>query len=95
VDVLTDSSKKGIVVIGSSLANGNSSTVNTNRRWPDYLARRLNQENSDLTIMNAGISANQLINSLPDKGENAFARLERDVFNQSGVKAVVLHQGLN
>ncbi|MGM0830522.1 MAG: SGNH/GDSL hydrolase family protein [Bacillota bacterium] len=95
VDVLTDSSKKGIVVIGSSLANGNSSTVNTNRRWPDYLARRLNQENSDLTIMNAGISANQLINSLPDKGENAFARLERDVFNQSGVKAVILHQGLN
>ncbi|WP_282138454.1 SGNH/GDSL hydrolase family protein [Rossellomorea aquimaris] len=95
VDTLADSSVKGIVVMGSSIANGNSSTVNKNRRWPDYLARRLKQKDSDLTIMNAGISGNQLINSLPDKGENAYARLERDVFNQSGVKAVILHQGLN
>lgn len=95
VDTIADSSVKGIVVMGSSIANGNSSTVNKNRRWPDYLARRLNQKDSDLTIMNAGISGNQLINSLPDKGENAYARLERDVFNQSGVKAIILHQGLN
>jgi lysophospholipase L1-like esterase len=95
VDTLADSSVKGIVVMGSSIANGNSSTVNKNRRWPDYLARRLKQKDSDLTIMNAGISGNQLINSLPDKGENAYTRLERDVFNQSGVKAVILHQGLN
>jgi lysophospholipase L1-like esterase len=95
VDTLADSSVKGIVVMGSSIANGNSSTVNKNRRWPDYLARRLKQKDSDLTIMNAGISGNQLINSLPDKGKNAYTRLERDVFNQSGVKAVILHQGLN
>ncbi|MGD6849163.1 SGNH/GDSL hydrolase family protein [Rossellomorea aquimaris] len=95
VDTLADSSVKGIVVMGSSIANGNSSTVNKNRRWPNYLARRLKQKDSDLTIMNAGISGNQLINSLPDKGENAYTRLERDVFNQSGVKAVILHQGLN
>ncbi|WRP08911.1 SGNH/GDSL hydrolase family protein [Rossellomorea aquimaris] len=95
VDTLADSSVKGIVVMGSSIANGNSSTVNKNRRWPDYLARRLKPKDSDLNIMNAGISGNQLINSLPDKGENAYARLERDIFNQSGVKAVILHQGLN
>jgi lysophospholipase L1-like esterase len=96
VDVSADDSLRGsIVVIGSSIANGNKSTEDTNRRWPDFLARRLNQDQSDLTIMNAGISGNQLINSQPDKGENALARLHRDVFSQQGVKALILHQGLN
>jgi lysophospholipase L1-like esterase len=96
VDVAADDSLKGsIVVIGSSIANGNKSTVNTNRRWTDYLARRLKQEQSELTVMNAGISGNQLINSRPDKGENTLTRLQRDVFSQQGVKALILHQGLN
>ncbi|MCR8851129.1 GDSL-type esterase/lipase family protein [Rossellomorea sp. SC111] len=96
VDVPADDSLRGaIVVIGSSIANGNKSTEDTNRRWPDHLARRLNQDQSDLTIMNAGISGNQLINSHPDKGENTLARLQRDVFSQQGVKALILHQGLN
>ncbi|MCC5804342.1 GDSL-type esterase/lipase family protein [Rossellomorea vietnamensis] len=96
VDVSSDDSLRGaIVVIGSSIANGNKSTEDTNRRWPDYLAKRLNQDQSDWTIMNAGISGNQLINSQPDKGENALARLQRDVFSQQGIKALILHQGLN
>ncbi|WP_188456471.1 SGNH/GDSL hydrolase family protein [Virgibacillus oceani] len=98
VDVMPDPSVNGaIVVMGSSIANGNHSTVNANHRWPDYLAKRLKQENAatKMSVLNAGISANQLINSEPDKGENALARLERDVFSQTGVKAVILHQGLN
>ncbi|MEC5422551.1 SGNH/GDSL hydrolase family protein [Virgibacillus sp. C22-A2] len=98
VDVIPDPPVKGaIVVLGSSIANGNHSTVDANHRWPDFLATRLNQDTSgiNMSVLNAGISANQLINSKPDKGENAFARLERDVFSQSGVKAVILHQGLN
>ncbi|MGP4107751.1 SGNH/GDSL hydrolase family protein [Virgibacillus sp. L01] len=98
VDVVADSSVKGsLVVVGSSIANGNHSTVNANHRWPDYLAKRFNQDSSDvkMSVLNAGISANQLINSHSDKGENALARLERDVFSQTGVKAVILNQGLN
>lgn len=98
VDVLADSSVQGsIVVLGSSIANGNYSKVNANHRWPDYLANRMNNENTDnqMSILNAGISANQLINSPPEKGENALSRLERDVFSQTGVKGVILHQGLN
>ncbi|WP_028783535.1 SGNH/GDSL hydrolase family protein [Thalassobacillus devorans] len=98
VDVLTDASVKGaVVVLGSSIANGNYSKINANHRWPDYLANRMNQESmgNKMSVLNAGISANQLLNSPPEKGENALARLERDVFSQTGVKGVILHQGLN
>ncbi|PAV27941.1 hypothetical protein CIL05_18890 [Virgibacillus profundi] len=98
VDVIPDSPVNGaIAVVGSSIANGNFSTLNENRRWPDFLAKRLNGENSDLrmSVLNAGISANQLLKSPPEKGEHVLARLERDVFSQSGIKAIILHAGLN
>lgn len=96
VDVVADPSVKGgLVVVGSSIANGNHSTVNANHRWPDYLAKRFSTSEVKMSVLNAGISANQLINSHSDKGENALARLERDVYSQTGVKAVILNQGLN
>lgn len=98
VDVIPDSSVKGaIAVVGSSIANGNYSTLNANHRWPDFLAKRFNHAGSDINIsvLNAGITANQLLNSPPEKGEHVLARLDRDVFSQSGIKGVILHAGLN
>ncbi|TDL31032.1 SGNH/GDSL hydrolase family protein [Jeotgalibacillus sp. S-D1] len=98
VDVTAASTEdEALVIVGSSIENGNYSTVDANHRWSDFLAKRLNQKASvnHISVLNAGISANQLINSSMDKGENTLARLERDVFSQSGVKAVILHQGLN
>ncbi|WP_143414583.1 SGNH/GDSL hydrolase family protein, partial [Halobacillus massiliensis] len=98
VDVIADSSVKGaLVVVGSSIANGNYSEVNANHRWPDYLADRMNSEDPavKLSVLNAGLSANQLIDSPPEKGENALDRLERDVFDQTGVKGILLHMGEN
>ncbi|MGA9289728.1 MAG: SGNH/GDSL hydrolase family protein [Anaerobacillus sp.] len=92
-----DSIDGSVVVVGSSIANGNYSTLNANHRWPDYLADRMNEENSKvkMSVLNAGISANHLINSESGKGENALARLDRDVFSQPGVQAVILHEGIN
>ncbi|WP_254434192.1 SGNH/GDSL hydrolase family protein [Halobacillus sp. Marseille-Q1614] len=98
VDVTADPSVKGaLVVLGSSIANGNYSEIDANNRWPDYLADRMNSEDAEvkMSVLNAGISANQLINSPPEKGENALDRLDRDVFSQTGVEGVILHQGLN
>ncbi|MCA1011985.1 SGNH/GDSL hydrolase family protein [Halobacillus halophilus] len=98
VDVMADSSVKGsIVVMGSSIANGNYSTVNADHRWPDYLAQRMNQESekNKLSVLNAGVSGNHLINSGSERGENALARLERDVFNETAVTSLIFHQGLN
>ncbi|WP_172370024.1 SGNH/GDSL hydrolase family protein [Sporosarcina jiandibaonis] len=98
VDVIPDSAVNGAVAaVGSSIANGNYSTLNKNRRWPDFLANRFNEENSEvkMSVLNAGVSANQLLNSPPEKGEHVLARLDRDVFSQSGLTALILHAGLN
>ncbi|SFF79825.1 Lysophospholipase L1 [Halobacillus alkaliphilus] len=98
VDVIADPSVKGsIVVMGSSIANGNYSTVNADHRWPDYLAQRINQgsEKNKLSVLNAGVSGNHLINSGVERGENALARLERDVFSETAVTSLIFHQGLN
>jgi lysophospholipase L1-like esterase len=98
VDVLPDSSVKGaLVVVGDSIANGNHSIINANHRWPDYLAKRLNLKKSPIkmSVLNAGITANHIINDAPESGENAFGRLQRDVFSQAGVRGVIFHQGLN
>ncbi|WP_165998900.1 SGNH/GDSL hydrolase family protein [Bacillus sp. Cs-700] len=98
LEVVPDESVEGsVVVMGSSIANGNYSTLNANRRWPDYLANRMNAKDADvkMSVLNAGISANHLINSEEGKGQNAFARLERDVLSQEGIKGVILHEGIN
>ncbi|MBH9968867.1 SGNH/GDSL hydrolase family protein [[Bacillus] enclensis] len=96
VDVKADKTVKGaVVVLGSSIANGNHSTPDANHRWPDYLAKRMKASGHPMSVLNAGISASQLIESTPDKGEGASERIERDVFDQTGIKSVILHQGLN
>ncbi|MBN8208982.1 SGNH/GDSL hydrolase family protein [Bacillus sp. NTK071] len=98
MEVVPDDSVDGaVVVIGSSIANGNNSTMSANHRWPDYLANRMHEKDSKvkLSVLNAGVSANHLINSETGKGENALARLKRDALSQKGVKAVILHEGIN
>jgi lysophospholipase L1-like esterase len=48
------------VAFGSSTTKGFGSTLNANRRWPDYLARRLRDagETRFLSVLNAGIGGN-------------------------------------
>ena len=65
VDVWTESATGAIVTLGDSITDGTGSTVNTNRRWPDFLARRL-----DLTfgadapsVLNVGIAGNRVLSN--------------------------------
>jgi lysophospholipase L1-like esterase len=53
-----------IVALGSSLTDGDGSTKDTNRRWPDVLAERLQKEsdgNKELGVLNEGIIGNRLL----------------------------------
>ncbi|GGH78565.1 lysophospholipase L1-like esterase [Pullulanibacillus pueri] len=97
IDVYTRSSVKGtIAVLGDSIANGNHSTEDTNRRWPDDLARRLNtQMPMTWSVVNAGLSGNRLLTETPDIGEKLEDRLQRDAFNLTDIQAIILHEGLN
>src|SRR5438105_1172518 len=55
VDVAASSHGGSIVALGSSLTDGDGSTTNANRRWPDVLAERLQKDadgNKELGVLN-------------------------------------------
>jgi lysophospholipase L1-like esterase len=89
VDAPTDG--RGVVALGDSITDGNGSTPNRNRRWPDYLARRLS--GSGVAVANAGISGARLLRD--GMGVKALARFDDDVLDQPGVASVVVALGVN
>jgi lysophospholipase L1-like esterase len=96
IDVTTDrANAAAIVCVGDSITDGAHSTPSTNRRWPDILAARLQADpkTAHLSILNAGIGGNRLLNDIA--GPNALARFNRDVLGQSGVKYLILLEGIN
>jgi lysophospholipase L1-like esterase len=86
-----------VVAFGDSITDGSRSTVDTNNRWPDHLARRLlAQRGRSAAVINAGIAGNRLLSEgAPQVGVNALARFDRDVLMQTGVTHVVIMEGIN
>lgn len=82
---------RAVAAFGDSITDGNASSLDSNHRWPDFLATRLAEEN--IAVVNAGISGARLLDSL--MGENALARFERDVLDQPGVETVIVLMGIN
>lgn len=83
-----------VAALGDSITDGWQSTTDLNRRWPDYLARRLQRSDTAVKgVANEGISGNKVLADGP--GESALNRLERDVLSQPGVRTVFLFQGVN
>ncbi|AVR95459.1 SGNH/GDSL hydrolase family protein [Pseudoduganella armeniaca] len=78
-----------IVAFGDSITDGNGSTPERDRRWPDALAERL----PGIAVANAGISGARLLAS--KMGVRATERFRADVLDQPGVTAVVLLIGIN
>lgn len=98
VDVIANHAVKGaIVTLGDSITDASHSTLNTNRRWPDFLAKRINEGplSQRMSVLNAGISGNKILEDSPTGGISALERLERDVFSQIGVTDIVLLEGIN
>jgi lysophospholipase L1-like esterase len=84
-----------IVTLGDSITDGARSTMDTNRRWPDVLARRLQADpkTAHLSVLNEGISGNRLVHDVA--GPNALARFDRDVLERDGVKYLIILEGIN
>jgi lysophospholipase L1-like esterase len=95
IDVLADKSARAVVALGDSITDGADSTRDTNRRWPDFLARRLAADKRLTTVgvLNEGIGGARLLN--PNTGPAVLARFERDVIAQSGVSHVIVLIGIN
>jgi lysophospholipase L1-like esterase len=96
VDVKSDGGGRTIIALGDSLTDGVGSTPDRDRRWPDRLAERLlarDGEGRPWGVVNAGIGANRLLGQ--GVGQNALARLDRDVLDVPGAGYLVVFEGVN
>jgi lysophospholipase L1-like esterase len=94
VDVLADAADRTVVTLGDSITDGRGSTTDGNDRWPDDLARRLatNAPTAGVAVDNMGIGGNGIFAGL---GPAAVNRFTRDVLNQSGVRWMIVFEGVN
>jgi len=109
VSVAGSSRAASVVAFGDSITDGAITTIDANRRWPDLLARRLQEQAAlrHLGVLNKGIGGNRLLhdgNTLPDSpaagigplfGASALSRFDRDVLAQPGVRDVIVLLGIN
>ncbi|WP_148086942.1 FG-GAP-like repeat-containing protein [Streptomyces sp. PanSC19] len=100
IDVATSDNPGTIVALGDSQTDAAHSSMDANRRWPDFYAAFLKEKGDGSGVLNAGISSNRLVTDpadFPDdtKGPSALSRLDRDVFAQPNVREVVLYEGVN
>jgi len=94
VDVLAPSEAGGVVALGDSLTDGNISTIDAFCRWPDQLARRLNQRGGrPIGVMNNGLGGNRILHDI--RGDSGVRRFDRDVLAQPGVSHVIVMLGTN
>jgi lysophospholipase L1-like esterase len=95
-EILVDApaAARAIVTFGDSITDGDCSTIDGNRRWPDVLAERLVKAGGPpVAVLNQGISGAKL---LADRmGTNALARFDRDVLTQPHVDTVIVMIGIN
>jgi lysophospholipase L1-like esterase len=92
VDAMADA--KAIAVLGDSITDGRGSTTNGNNRWTDDLVRRLQSSGSTKVAMaNAGIGGNAVTSG--GLGPTGLSRYSRDVLGQSGVRWVIIFEGVN
>jgi len=95
VDVNAAKDSAAIVVLGDSITDGHGATTNGNDRWPDVLAKKLqaNAKTKNLSVLNHGIGGNHLLTD--GLGPNALARVDRDILAQTGVRYVIVLEGIN
>jgi lysophospholipase L1-like esterase len=93
VDVEAEGNSFSIVTLGDSITDGHGATTNGNDRWPDVLARRLQNAGLAAGVLNAGIGGNHLLTD--GLGPNALARFDRDVLAQTGVRYLIVLEGVN
>ncbi len=95
LDVLAPANASLIVTLGDSITEGARSTPDANAPWPSVLSARLaaSKTTAHFGIANMGIGGNRVLRD--GTGGSAIARFDRDVLSQSGVKWVMLLEGIN
>ena len=97
IDVYTMSNNMGaIAIMGNSITDGKCSTDNAQNRWPDVMSEMLQLKHkiTNQGVLNLGIGNNRV--TVPGGfGALAKERFDRDILMQSGVKKVIIFEGIN
>ena len=93
VDVFAHSPHQVIVALGDSITDGVVDAQTAERGWPDVLSRRL--RGTGISVVNAGIGGNRLLESLPGFGASSLSRFDRDVLAVPGLRYIVVLEGIN
>ena len=94
----TSSGTRAIVALGDSITDGARSTGNQNRRWPDWLARRLQQASLPVAVVNRGICGNCMLSDYANAlivGRDCLERFDRDVLATTGAGWLFCLIGIN
>jgi lysophospholipase L1-like esterase len=93
VNVLSAARHNVVVTLGDSITDGMVNPKTGDRGWPGVLSRRL--QSAQVSVVNAGISGNRLLQAMPMFGAAALSRFDRDVLSVPGVTHIVLLEGIN
>lgn len=95
IDVEASTKSAAIVALGDSITDGYGVKPGTNARWTDTLSRRLQADKRyrHLSVLNHGIGGGRILND--GSGPNALSRFERDVLGQTGVRHLIIFEGVN
>nr|WP_284502645.1 GDSL-type esterase/lipase family protein [Caballeronia sp. ATUFL_F2_KS42] len=88
VVVQNASATGAVVAFGASITDGIDSPPNTNGRWPNLLAARLQQAGMTVGVLNQGIAGNDFFTN--DAGDAGLTRFQRDVLDKYNVKWVII-----
>ncbi|MET9574868.1 SGNH/GDSL hydrolase family protein [Streptomyces massasporeus] len=94
-----------VVLLGDSITDGDKSTVDANRRWPNVLAGRLLKQDTvpRYGVLNLGVSGNRVVTdrypgdgvSTDTAGVSALNRFDRDVLARPSPRTAVVFEGIN
>ena len=95
VDVTADDNARTVIALGDSITDGHGATTDGNDKWTDVLAKRVvaDKKLKNVAMANEGIGGNHLLTN--GLGQSVLQRFDRDVLAVSGVKYVIVLEGIN
>ncbi|MBN2102885.1 SGNH/GDSL hydrolase family protein [bacterium] len=95
IDVRVPEAAAAVAVLGNSITDGRGSGTNRQNRWPDELARRLQENPGTLlvAVLNMGVGGNCVLRQC--LGPSALNRFGRDVKERAGVRWLIILEGIN
>jgi lysophospholipase L1-like esterase len=95
IDVEGSKSSGAVAVFGDSITDGRGSGTNKQNRWPDVFSQSLLQDprTRQTGVLNMGIGGNAVLRG--GLGPTGLNRFEHDVLKQSGVRWLIIFEGVN